>query len=104
MPGVIEIVRSGTFDHWLRRLRDPQAKARVLARVRRLGLGNPGDVRPVGEGQSEMRIDYGPGYRVYYLQRGPGKVVLLNGGSKRTQRSDIVRANRIAKEWKSRHD
>jgi len=65
------LIKSETFDRWLSGLRDRNAKARIEVRIRRLGLGNPGDVKPVGEGVSEMRIDYGPGYRVYFQQRGP---------------------------------
>ncbi len=97
---MIEIVKSSTFDQWLKKLRDPQAKARIQMRIRRLGLGNPGDVRPIGEGLSELRIDYGPGYRVYYLQQGAVLVVLLCGGDKRTQQTDIARAKSLAAEWK----
>ena len=73
--------------------------ARIQMRLDRLALGNPGDVKPVREGLSEMRIDYGPGYRVYFLQRGPMLVVLLAGSDKRTQDADIERAVAIAKEW-----
>lgn len=78
-------------------LRDPMARARVLVRIRRLSLGNPGDVRPVGEGVSEMRVDYGPGYRVYFVSRGEALVVLLAGGDKRTQRHDIELARELAR-------
>jgi putative addiction module killer protein len=84
----------------MRVLKDRQAKARILARIDRLGLGNPGDVKPVGSGVSEMRIDYGPGYRVYYIQSGPVVVVLLCGGDKSTQSADIKRAIAISKVWK----
>jgi putative addiction module killer protein len=76
------------------------AQARINARIRRLSLGNPGDVKPVGSGVSELRIDYGPGYRVYFLRRGDILVVLLCGGDKRTQGADIKRAIEIAKDWK----
>lgn len=96
---MVEIVKTTTFDRWLRRLRDPQAKARIAMRLRRLSLGNPGDVKPIGEGLSEMRIDYGPGYRVYYMQQGSVLVVLLCGGDKRTQQSDITKAKALAAEW-----
>jgi putative addiction module killer protein len=96
----MEIIRSEEFDDWLKRLRDLRARARVQARITRLGLGNPGDVRPVGEGISEMRIDYGPGYRVYYFQRGDLFVVLLCGGEKSTQDRDIDNAKSIAQRWK----
>jgi len=79
-------------------LRDARAKAEVARRVRRLALGNPGDVKPVGEGVSELRIHYGPGYRVYHMQRGNLLVVLLCGGDKSTQAKDITLALKLAKE------
>ena len=78
-------------------MRDVRARARVLVRVERLAAGNPGDVRPVGEGVSEMRIDYGPGYRVYFKRQGLTVVVLLAGGDKRTQSDDIDTARRLAR-------
>lgn len=80
-------------------LRDPQAKARIEMRIRRLSLGNAGDVKPIGEGLSEMRIDYGPGYRVYFMQRSSVLVILLCGRDKSTQQKDIARAHEIAKAW-----
>jgi len=98
---MVEIVKSSTFDQWLRRLRDRQAKARIEMRIRRLGLGNAGDVQPIGDGLSEMRIDYGPGYRIYYMQRGSIVIVLLCGGDKSTQQKDIATAKRIAAEWEN---
>jgi len=94
---MVEIRRTSVFDKWLRKLRDAQAKAKVLVRIQRLALGNPGDVKPVGEGVSEMRIDHGPGYRVYYTQRGTKLVVLLVGGDKSSQESDIARAIELAR-------
>lgn len=97
---MIEIVQTNVFQSWLTKLRDRKAAARVLTRISRLAAGNPGDVKPVGEGVSEMRIDYGPGYRVYFLQRGPVLVVLLCGGDKSTQARDINKAKDIAREWK----
>jgi putative addiction module killer protein len=97
---MVEIITSGTFDKWLRGLKDTRATARVLARIDRLRFGNAGDVRPVGAGVSEMRIDYGPGYRVYFIQRGEQIVVLLCGGDKSTQAEDIKTAKSIAPEWK----
>ncbi len=97
---MIEIIKSDVFDRWLNSLRDRLARAKVQARIRRLSMGNPGDVKPVGEGISEMRIDYGPGYLVYYMQRGPVVVVLLSGGDKNTQARDIAHAKAIAKQWK----
>jgi putative addiction module killer protein len=97
---VVRILKSTTFDAWIKGLADHRAKARIEARIRRLTLGNPGDVKPVGSGVSEMRIDYGPGYRVYYVQRGEVLVLLLCGGDKRTQDADIRRALAIAAQWK----
>jgi len=96
---MFEIFRSETFDRWLRELRDIRARARIEARILRLSQGNPGDARPVGSGVSEMRIDYGPGYRVYFTRRGPLVVLLLCGGDKRTQVADIKRALEIAEDW-----
>ena len=97
---VPESVKPLTFDIWFSGLRDRQARARIAARIDRLALGNPGDVKPVGSGVSEMRIDYGPGYRVYFTRRGPIVIVLLCGGDKRTQAADIKRAVQIAGDWK----
>lgn len=96
---LLEIVRSAAFDLWLRDLKDVRARDRVAARIRRLTLGNPGDVKPVGSRISELRIDYGPGYRVYFTRTGISTVVLLCGGDKRTQSSDIERAIAIAEDW-----
>lgn len=97
---MVEVIKSTTFDRWLRKLKDRRAKARIQMRIDRLALGNPGDVEPIGEGLSELRIDYGPGYRVYFLQRGDVLIVLLCGGDKRTQKQDIQKAKAIAAEWK----
>lgn len=97
---MIQLVKSAAFDRWLSDLRDSNAKSRIEARIRRLSLGNPGDVKPVGEGVSEMRIDYGPGYRVYYQRRGMLIAILLCGGDKSTQDQDIVQAKAIAAQWK----
>ena len=99
-PTVVEIVQSATFAKWLAKLNDSRARARIQVRIDRLALGNAGDVKPVGRGVSEMRIDYGPGYRIYFLQRGPIIVVLLCGGTKRTQQTDIRRAIEIANDWR----
>jgi putative addiction module killer protein len=93
---VLEIRKTETFAHWLDGLRDIRARARIQVRIERLATGNAGDVRPVGEGVSEMRIDYGPGYRVYFTKRGREMVVLLAGGDKRTQTTDIKTALRLA--------
>ena len=79
-------------------MRDGKARARIDVRIRRLSLGNPGDVRPVGEGVSELRIDYGPGYRVYFVQRGATLIILLTGGDKRTQERDIEKALKMSRE------
>ena len=89
---VIEIRQTEEYARWFRRLNDRRTRAKINVRIRRLSLGNPGDVRPVGGGVSEMRIDFGPGYRVYYVGRGDSVVVLLAGGDKRTQSRDIRRA------------
>jgi len=89
---MIEVRQTDEYSEWFVNLRDKQARARINARIRRLSLGNPGDVKPVGEGVSELRIDYGPGYRVYFLQRGREVVILLAGGDKRTQQKDIQAA------------
>ena len=86
---MIQIRETDTYAGWFARLKDREARARVLIRIRRLSLGNPGDVKPVGEGVSELRIDYGPGYRVYFLRRGEALIVLLGGGDKSTQAADI---------------
>lgn len=94
------MLKSATFESWFNSLRDRQAQARINARIRRLSLGNSGDARPVGSGVSELRIDYGPGYRVYYVQRGAVLALLLCGGDKRTQDADIKRAIAIARVWK----
>ena len=96
---MIEIRETEVYARWFRRLSDRQVKVRILARIRRLSLGNPGDVKPLGEGVSEMRIDYGPGYRVYYKQRGETLVILLTGGDKRTQNRDIEKAKDLAREF-----
>ena len=80
---MIEIRQSRAFATWFGRLRNREARARILVRIDRLALGNPGDARPVGEGVSELRIDYGPGYRVYFVRRGPALIIVLGGGDKR---------------------
>jgi len=95
---MIEIRQTIVYSQWFSGLRDRQARARILARIRRLSLGNPGDVRPVGEGVSELRINYGPGYRVYFAQRAQTLVVLLAGGEKHTQDRDIKTALKLARE------
>ena len=95
---MIEVRTTQIFIDWFKSLRDRRAKARIQARIDRLEMGNFGDVAPVGEGVSEMRIFYGPGCRVYFVQRGSIVVILLSGGDKSTQQSDITRAKEIAKQ------
>ena len=89
---MIQVEVTEEFDKWLRGLRDLQAKERIFERIRRLRDGNAGDVKPVGKGVSEMRISYGPGYRLYYAQRGHALIILLCGGDKSSQKDDIARA------------
>ena len=96
--GMFELRKTAEFTDWLDNLRDLRARARIQIRLRRLMDGNPGDVKPVGEGVSEMRVDVGAGYRVYYAQRRGVYVLLLCGGDKSTQRSDIARALQMARE------
>jgi len=93
---MVEIRKTELFAKWIDNLRDAQAKARVLVRIERLASGNAGDVKPVGEGISEMRIDYGPGYRVYFIKRGNELIILLAGGDKSSQTADIKVAIRLA--------
>lgn len=94
---MIEIRQTETYADWFASLRDRKARARIDVRIRRLSLGNPGDVKPIGSGVSELRIDYGPGYRVYFVQRGPMLIILLAGGDKRTQERDIKKALELAR-------
>ena len=95
---MIEVRQTDAYAEWFKRLRDRQARARINTRIRRLSLGNLGDVKPVGEGVSELRIDYGPGYRVYFVKRGETLVILLAGGDKRTQDRDVKKALELARE------
>lgn len=97
---MLAVFQSATYQKWFRKLRNSQAQARIDARIRRLSMGNAGDAKAVGDGVSELRINYGPGYRVYFTQRRLRVVVLLCGGDKRTQAGDIERAIEIAKERK----
>jgi putative addiction module killer protein len=94
----MQVHQTHGFKAWFEELRDLRARARIQARIDRLSLGNPGDVRPVGSGVSELRIDYGPGYRVYLVQRGENLSVLLVGGKKDTQARDIAQAITLASE------
>jgi len=93
---VIEIRQTDVFANWFRALRDRQARARIQVRIDRLQLGLHGNAKPVGEGVSELRIDYGPGYRVYFMRRGRELIILLAGGDKRTQDRDIQRAIQLS--------
>jgi putative addiction module killer protein len=95
---LIEVRQTDVFADWFAGLRDREGRARIAVRIRRLSLGNPSDAKPVGSGVSEMRIDYGPGYRVYFVRRGDAVVVLLCGGDKRHQDRDIARALELAQE------
>ena len=94
---MVEVIQSVAFTGWFESLRDMQARSRIQARIVRLRIGNFGDVKPVGEGVSELRIDYGPGYRLYCVQRGARLIILLAGGSKRTQDKDIKTALVLAR-------
>ena len=97
---MIEVIQSSTFRRWVRRLRDQRAIARINARLRNVSLGNLGDSASVGDGIYEMRIHYGPGYRLYFIREGRNVVVLLCGGDKDSQSRDIERARRLAREWR----
>ncbi len=94
---MFELRKTEVYAKWLDGLRDINARARILVRIQRLAAGNPGDVKPVGEGVSELRINYGPGYRVYFNQQGPEISILLAGGDQRTQANDIKTAWRLAR-------
>lgn len=96
-------IESGKFKHWLKKLKDETGRARIVSRINRLMEGLPGDVASVGNGVSELRIHYGPGYRVYFHQPGDTKIVLLCGGDKGTQRRDIDTAHRILSEWRKQN-
>lgn len=96
-----EILKSSTFDEWLRALRDRDAKARIAVRIRRLSLGNPGQFRSLKGGINELKIDHGPGYRVYYTFKGNTLILLLCGGDKSSQSKDIRRAIEIADCWEA---
>ena len=95
-----ELVMSSVFEHWLHRLKDRKARVIISTRLKRLASGNPGDVKSIGGGNSEMRINYGPGYRLYYRQVGTKIILLLCGGDKSTQRQDIAQAQAIAARWR----
>ena len=95
---MLEVHQTGTYAQWFNDLRDRTAKTRINIRIRRLSLGNPGDVKAVGEGVSELRVDYGPGYRVYFVQKAGALIVLLVGGDKSSQDNDIRNAKLLARE------
>ena len=97
---MVQVIRTEEYASWIRSLRDDRAKAKIALRVDRLALGNPGDVKPVGGGLSEMRIDYGPGYRVYYGKHGDSIILLLCGGTKHGQSRDIKKAKALFEIWK----
>ncbi|AAO29029.1 phage-related protein [Xylella fastidiosa Temecula1] len=97
---MVELIKTSTFDAWINSLRDRKAAARIQARLDRLALGNPGDVKPVGAGISEMRIDHGPGYRIYFMKHGAVLILLLCGGDKSSQVRDIEQAKALAALWK----
>jgi putative addiction module killer protein len=94
---MVEVRQTEVFVRWFSRLRDRRARARIQVRIDRLEIGNPGDVKPVGGGISEMRIDYGPGYRVYFVERGLEVGIPVAGGDKRTQERDIATARELAR-------
>ncbi len=101
---MVEVKKTDEFDGWLKDLKDQKAKAKILVRIQRLEAGNPGQVNSVGDGISEMKIDFGPGYRAYYKQTGQQIILLLCGGDKSTQDKDIKRAKAIAAELKDERD
>ena len=96
---MVEVVRTDEFATWLEKLKDLSGKGRIIRRLDRLAQSNPGDVRPIGKGLSKLRLNFGPGYRVYYLQDGNTLILLLCGGDKSTQQKDIARAHELAEEW-----
>ena len=98
------IRKTSVFKKWMKKLKDTIAKAHINRRIDRLSRGNPGDVQPIGEGCSEMKIDYGPGYRIYYKDTGREIIIILCGGDKSTQQSDINKAKRLAREEEEEDD
>ena len=101
---MFEIRKTVIFAKWIDKLRDIRARARIQARIERLAIGHAGDVKPVAEGVSELRIDYGPGYRVYFTKQGLSLIILLAGGDKRTQTKDIREALRLARNLQEIND
>jgi len=100
---MIELKQTGTFRRWRNRLKDQRIRALIASRLDCLAFGNAGDVRPVGQGISELRIDHGPGYRVYFMRRGDTIIILLCGGDKSSQAKDIQTAKRLAGDWREEH-
>lgn len=98
------IIKSSTFSNWIKNLKDRQAIARINARISRIKSGNLGDTKSVGEGIFELRITYGPGYRVYYVKKGIFIIVLLCGGDKSSQKKDIIKARKIAEFWRKSNE
>ena len=96
---MVEFKQTETFRRWRTRLKDERTRVLIASRLDRLAFGNAGDVRPVGQGISELRIDYGPGYRIYFQERGSTIIILLCGGDKSTQANDIKTAKRLSSEW-----
>jgi putative addiction module killer protein len=101
---MIPALETEAFRDWLKGLRDRQAVARISTRIIRLRLGNPGDVAPVGDGVSELRLMFGPGYRVYFAKKGQELILLLAGGDKSSQASDIETAKQLWRDWKDEND
>lgn len=101
---MVDVVSTDVFDQWLRKFKDRVGRLRIVERLDRLAAGNPGDAKPIGRGVWELRLMFGPGYRVYYLQDGPRVVVLLCGGDKSTQQQDIERAYKLAQEYRNEED
>ena len=101
---MLSVRETEEFSDWIDGLKDDRARARIVSRIERLSAGNPGDAKPVGEGVSELRVDYGPGYRVYFTKKGDVLILLLCGGDKRTQQRDIERAKRLTKTWTETED
>ena len=98
---MIEILQTEHYLKWFDKLKDRNARARINIRIRRLSLGNPGDVKSVGEGVLELRIDYGPGYRIYFTKKGVRLIILLAGGDKTTQAGDIEKAKKLVQEMEA---
>lgn len=101
---MLELKQTETFRHWRSKLRDTKARALIASRLDRLAYGHVGDAAPVGDGISELRIHYGPGYRIYFRQRGKTLLILLCGGDKNSQAKDIKAAKQISDEWSDEHD